>query len=95
MSNIDAMPDWPILRHLTWREAHLFELGIWPGIGVGLAVHAEFYGIAIILIAVIQLLIRRPSQRENTEDKIRGYIRDGWYFGMGALLAYVLTWVML
>jgi len=95
VSKIDSMPDWPVFRHLTWREAHLFELGIWPGIGVGLAVHAEFYMIAIVLVAAIQLTIRRPSQRENSDDKIRGYMRDGWYFGLGALLAYALTWAML
>jgi hypothetical protein len=89
------MPDWPILRHLTWREAHLFELGIWPGIGVGLAVHGEFYMIAVALIVAIRYRMQDMSQRENSEDLIRGYVRDAWYFGMGALLAYVLTWVML
>lgn len=95
MSEIDTMLDWPILRHLTWREAHLFLLGIWPGIAVGLAVHADAYMIAVVLIAVIQLSITRPSQRDNSADLVRGYIRDAWYFGIGALLAYILTWVML
>lgn len=95
MSEIDAMPDWPILRHLTWREAHLFELGLWPGIGVALAVHGEHWLVAVALVSLIRRQMHDDDQRENADDLIRGYIRDGWYFGMGALLAYILTWAML
>jgi len=99
MTEIPGTPDWPVVRHLTWREAHLFEVGLWPGLGIAFALH---YGEAAMVLALFSAVRRRmqaDDQRENSEDKLRGYVQDAWYMaagavfglGLGALLVFGLT----
>lgn len=89
MTEIPGMPDLPILRHLTWREAHLFELGIYPGLGLGIAFLAHEWGAALALVALVRRRMQADDQHRNTDDLIRGYMRDAWYFGAGGLAGFI------
>jgi len=90
MSEIPNLPDWPILKHLTWREAHLFELGVWPGFGVAVALTAMDYGAVLALVSVIRRKMQRKDQRKDSDDAVSGFLRDGWYFAMGAIVGFVI-----
>jgi hypothetical protein len=78
-------PDVPILRHLTYREAHLFEVGIWPGVAVALALLANQLGAAIATVGAIRRRMQDKSQEESHQDALTGYVRDGWYLAIGAV----------
>lgn len=78
-------PDVPILRHLTYREAHLFEIGIWPGIAFGMMLIMGDMGAALALVAVIRRKMQNKNQEEDNADALKGYVKDGWYLGTGAL----------
>ncbi|MFD1647586.1 hypothetical protein [Haloarchaeobius litoreus] len=85
--------DRPILRHLTYREAHLFELGIWPGASVALALFAGDYGLALATVALIRRRLQRtdrePSKPTERPVLLRAYVRDAWYFAVGALAGFL------
>lgn len=89
-SEIPGMPDVPVLRHLTWREAHLFELGLWPGLGIAFALH---YGEAAMVLALVSAVRRRTQaddQHRDGDDLIKGYIRDAWYLVIGAFVGMLI-----
>lgn len=91
---IPFMPDWPILRHLTWREAHMFELGLWPGISIALAVMVDDTALALALISGVRRRMQSDDQKDDSDDLISGYIRDAWYFGMGALAGVLIGFAL-
>ena len=86
--------DLPILKHLTYREAHLFELGIWPGAAVALALLAGDYLMALALVALIRRRMQRtdrePGRPPEQPALLRAYVRDAWYFAVGALVGFCI-----
>lgn len=86
MTEIPGTPDWPIIRHLTWREAHLFEVGVWPGLGIALALHYGEAAMVLALVSAVRRKMQAEDQRDEGDDLLRGYIRDAWYLAAGAVL---------
>ena len=89
-SVIPFMPDWPVLRHLTWREAHLFEVGLWPGVGIVLALHLGEGALVVALFSLVRRRMHDKDQHREGDDRLRGYTRDAWYLVLGALTGLLI-----
>jgi hypothetical protein len=83
------------MNKLTYKELHLAIMGIWPGVGVALALKSDFYLVGVCLIAGIQAYVVDLHQRRSGSDHLEYFRQDAWYFTGSAVIAAVLTWVML
>ncbi|WP_440991655.1 hypothetical protein [Haloarchaeobius baliensis] len=87
--------DRPRFGRLTHREAHLFELGIWPGASVALALLAGDYLLALATVSLIRRRMQRtdrePSRPPERPALLRAYVRDAWYFAVGALTGFAVV----
>lgn len=92
---IPGMPNVPVLRHLTWREAHLFELGVYAGVGAAVMARGELWGAAATVFMGLRRRLQSDDQHRDADDLVRGYVRDAWYAGMGFVLAFAATYALL
>lgn len=63
----------------------MFELGIWPGVAIALAILDNELAVALGVVSVVRRKMHADDQREDTDDLVRGYVRDAWYIAIGAV----------
>lgn len=77
----------PILRHLTYTEAHSAELGLYFGL---ILVWAAILDLQLIAFGLTAMLARKiisfrrrddPSKRGTHDLGFHDVIQDPWYFG--------------
>jgi len=83
-----GLPDWPIVRHLTWREAHMAEIGAWIGLGVAIAAAGGEWGVAVGLVVLARRRMQSDDQRKASNDLLPGLVRDAWYLGAACVVSF-------
>jgi hypothetical protein len=84
-------PDVPILRHFTYREAHLTEIGLILGFSVAVYLSVGEKGAAVATLAAIRRKLQDKNQEESHQDALKGYTKDGWYMAVGAVIGFVIA----
>jgi hypothetical protein len=84
-------PDLALLRHFTYREAHLTEIGVFLGFTIAVYLAVGNKGAAIGALAILRRKLQDKDQEESHQDALAGYALDGWYMAIGAVLGFLVA----
>lgn len=90
MSEIEGLPNWPVVKHLTYREAHLFIQGSYIGISIPLYYIFGDVGAAASLLTFVHQYLKGDEQKKNAADLLEGWIRDAWYLVGGLIIGIII-----
>lgn len=94
-------PDLPILRHLTYVEAHAFELGVYFSAILAVGFHVgEVAATFGLMVFVVRKLVSNQKARHDPSApdepiSLRDAKEELPYFGTGAILVALAYWALL